>query len=71
MNTRKDIIPNNLKEYRVKAGLTQKEVAQMLGLQCEDRLSHWEKGQAMPSVRNLLKLGEIYEIMINELYKSI
>jgi len=40
MNKRKEIIPNNLKEYRLKARLTQKQVAELLGLQCEDRLSH-------------------------------
>lgn len=49
MNRRKDIVKSNLKEYRLKAGLTQKRDAKVLGMQYEDRLSHWEKGQAMPS----------------------
>ena len=31
MNKRKDIVPNNLKEYRVKSGLTQKQVSEKLG----------------------------------------
>jgi DNA-binding XRE family transcriptional regulator len=30
---------NKLKEYRLKAGLTQKQVAEKLGMQCEDGLS--------------------------------
>jgi transcriptional regulator with XRE-family HTH domain len=60
--------PNNLKECRLKAGLTQKQVAKMLGMQCEDRLSHWERGQAMPSVRNLMRLGEIYKTPLDNLY---
>lgn len=68
MNTRKEIIPNNLKEYRLKVGLTQKQVAEMMGLKCEDRISHWEKGYASPSVLNLLKLCEIYRISAGELY---
>lgn len=55
MNKRKDIVPNNLKEYRLKTGLTQKQVTKLLDLQCEDRLSHWEKGKAMTSVKNLLR----------------
>lgn len=62
--------PNNLKEYRLKAGLTQKQVSEKLGLQCEDRISHWERGQAMPSVQNLIKLGSIYNTNIENLYTS-
>ncbi|MBN8675427.1 MAG: helix-turn-helix transcriptional regulator [Chitinophagales bacterium] len=68
MNKRKEIILNNLKEYRLKAGLTQKQVAKTLGMQCEDRLSHWENGQAMPSVSNLLKLAKIYKTLPSNLY---
>ena len=68
MNKRKEIVSNNLKEYRLKTGLTQKQVAQILGLQCEDRLSHWEKGQAMPSIINLIKLAEIYSTDISSIY---
>lgn len=59
---------NNLREYRIKAGLTQKQVAVMLGMQCEDRLSHWERGQAMPSVINLMKLTAIYNVVAEKLY---
>lgn len=70
MNTRKDIIPNNLKKYRLKAGLTQKQVGQLLQLQCEDRLSHWERGQTMPSVKNLLRLCDIYKITPREIYEN-
>lgn len=52
---------NNLKAIRLKRGLTQKQVAEKLGLKCEDRLSHWERGSAMPSVRNLMRLAEVYK----------
>jgi len=61
---------NNLKEFRIKAGYTQKQVASLLGMQCEDRLSHWERGQAMPSVSNLLKLCRIYGVKVEEVYKE-
>ena len=60
--------PNKLREYRLKAGLTQKQVAKKLGLQCEDRLSHWERGQAMPSVKNLFRLCKTYKISPNNLF---
>lgn len=51
-----------LKTLREQCGLTQKEVAARMGLKIEDRISHWERGTAMPSVKNLFKLMEIYEV---------
>ncbi len=61
---------NNLKAIRISAGYTQKQVAALLGLKCEDRLSHWERGSAMPSTVNLLKLLKIYGINIQDVYGS-
>ncbi|MBP6974556.1 MAG: helix-turn-helix transcriptional regulator [Candidatus Pacebacteria bacterium] len=58
---------NNLKDIRLKRGLTQKQVADLLGLKCEDRLSHWERGTAMPSVKNLMKLGRVYKVKVEQL----
>jgi transcriptional regulator with XRE-family HTH domain len=60
--------PNRLREYRLKEGHTQKQVAEKLRLQCEDRLSHWERGQAMPSLMNLFKLSKIYSVLPNDLF---
>lgn len=47
-------IKNNLKSIRLAKGLTQKQVAEYLHLQCEDRISHWEKGSSYPSIPNIL-----------------
>ena len=58
---------NRLREIRKECGLTQKQVAELLGLKCEDRLSHWENGTAVPSVKNLLKLSEAYNSNLNDL----
>ncbi len=63
--------PNKLKEHRIKSGYTQKQVAKMLQMQCEDRLSHWERGQAMPSVLNVLKLSKIYSAKVEEIYNFL
>ena len=71
MNNRKTIIPNNLKEYRLKAGLRQIDVAHLLGFKTEDRICHWEKGKNVPSIMNLFKLAKIYEISAEELYKHL
>ena len=61
-------VPNNLKKLRLQCGLTQKEVAKAIGLQCENRLSRWENGIAMPSVKNLFRLCEIYKTAPNEIF---
>jgi transcriptional regulator with XRE-family HTH domain len=68
MNKRKDVIPNNLKEYRLKAGLTQKQVAEKLGFTNEVSLCHWEQGKNIPNLMNLIKLSILYKTQISNLY---
>lgn len=60
---------NKLKELRIKQGLTQKQVAEILKLDCENRISRWEKGLAMPSIKNLIRLSKIYGVTLSEIYK--
>ena len=64
-------IPNSLRTRRMAAGLLQKDVAQLLGLDCADRISHWENGTAMPNVVNLFKLAAIYQVLPHELYPNL
>lgn len=71
MNKRKDIVPNSLKEYRLKIGLTQKEVSTILGFTNEVSLCHWEQGKNIPNIINLFRLGVIYNATPHELYKTI
>ena len=59
---------NELKKHRVLMGFQQKEVAKLLGLKSPSRISRWEKGLAMPSVDNLIKLSILYATLMNELY---
>jgi transcriptional regulator with XRE-family HTH domain len=59
---------NKLKELRIKQGFTQKQVAELLNLDCENRISRWEKGLAMPSLKNLLKLAKLYGVKLYEVY---
>lgn len=68
MKTQQVFTTNNLKALRLQHGLKQKEVPTLLGMRSEDRISHWEKGQAMPSVQNLFKLCEIYKVNPFEIY---
>ena len=63
--------PNTLKEHRTNAGLFQKDVASLLSLDCADRLSRWENGQAMPNVVNLFRLAAIYNTEPHRLYPEL
>ncbi len=61
---------NSLREHRAKSGLFQRDVAKLLGLDCADRLSRWENGQAVPSIMNLFKLAALYKAEPHELYNE-
>lgn len=71
MNKRKTIVPNNLTEYRLKSGLRQKDVANILGFSSEERICHWEQGKNVPSLINFLKLCSIYQASPDQLYNQI
>ncbi len=65
------IIKNNLKSLRKQHGLKQKEIAILLGMKSEDRISHWEKGIAVPGLTNLFKLSLVYNVSPYDLYPEI
>lgn len=63
--------PNKLKKYRRILGYSQKEVAQMCGFKNSSSISRWEKGDAMPSVKNLLMLSVLYATLPAQLYDEL
>jgi|GEM_PF-1532660 len=65
------IFPNELKRMRKEAGLLQSDVANLLGHTSTDRISHWEKGLAAPSVVNLFKLSILFGVPAEELYAGL
>lgn len=64
-------IPNRLRMHRRLMGFKQRHVAALLGLHDTRPLSLWEKGLAMPSSVNLIKLSIIYRTYPNELYLEL
>lgn len=62
-------IKNNLKEYRLKSGLLQKDVAKRLGFKSWDRICRWEQGKKYPHALNLLQLAKLYNAKPEELYE--
>ena len=65
MNTK--TLAEILKEGRLHKGLSQYDVAQRLGFKSMDRISRWESGKARPSIENLNKLINLYEISIENI----
>ena len=57
---------NNLKEIRKLCCLTQKQVADNLGV-VESCYANWEQGRTEPSISMLRKICEIFVINIDEL----
>ncbi len=61
---------NKLREFRLKAQLTQRAVAKKLGFESHNRICRWENGVAFPSVSNLFKLSALYGVKPDELYRA-
>lgn len=61
-------IQNNLREFRLKAGLKQTDVVKALGFKSTDRISRWEAGLTYHHVRNLFKMAELYGVRAEELF---
>ena len=61
-------IPNNLWTYRKKNGLSQKQVAFLLGHKTASQLSRYEKGIKLPGLINTLKLEIIYRTPVSFIF---
>lgn len=53
---------DTLRELRNKAGFTQQQAADMLGLKNKSTLGSWEVGKSEPDGYTLLKLCKIYDV---------
>lgn len=56
----------NLKEARRSCSLTQKQVAEKLGV-VESCYANWEQGRTEPGIEMLRKLGSVFGISIEDL----
>ena len=56
----------NLKDVRKLCNLTQRQVADILGV-VESCYANWEQGRTEPNIEMLRKLGAIFNIQIDDL----
>lgn len=66
MEDLKDIIAKNLVELRTRAHFTQLELAEKINY-TDKAVSKWERGEAIPDLRVLIKLAEIYNISVDDI----
>jgi len=64
-------LDNYLRAYRKNSGLTQEEVAFLLGFDNANLVSRYEKRQRMPPVRTALAYEAIFGIPIAELFAGV
>ena len=53
-----------LKELRKRNNLTQKELAEQIGIK-QNSYSDWENGKTEPSFENLIKLADLFEVSLD------
>lgn len=56
-----------LEELRKKNGMTQSDLAAMVGVQ-QNTVSQWESGKRNPTIQMLMSLSKIFRCTIDELY---
>jgi len=61
--------PNRIREYRLKAGLSQRKLAQALG-RGRNAVSSWERGLTLPSVPKLMRLAKHLDTLAEALYED-
>lgn len=57
---------DNLKAARKQLGLTQREVAEKLGV-VESCYANWEQGRTEPNIEMLRNLGKLFDVSIDDL----
>ena len=63
-------LPNLLRKYRKARGLTQKDVARILGMH-RDRVSRWEQGLCLPTLSNAFRLAAVYRVLMDALFDDL
>ncbi len=61
--------PNAIREYRLKAGLSQRKLAALLG-RGRNAVSSWERGLTLPSVPRLMHMAKVLGTLAEALYHA-
>ena len=64
------IMFNNLKLYRVKAGLTQESIAEKIGVS-RQAVAKWERGESAPDIDCCIALADVFGISVDMLIRDM
>ena len=56
----------NVKQFRIQLGYTQKQLADKLGVG-QKSVSEWEIGKSRAEYENLIKLADIFDVTLDDL----
>ena len=62
---------NQLRIYRKKRGIRLRGVAKMIGQSSSAHISHWERGNKLPSLTNALKLSAAIQCPVEVLFLDL
>ena len=62
-----EILANRLRKLREERGLTQKELAQALGLSSKSTITNYEQNDRDPDYGTLIKIANYFEVSIDYL----
>jgi putative transcriptional regulator len=62
--------PNTIREYRLRAGLSQRKLAAMIG-RSRSVVARWERGEALPPVPLLFRLAKTLNTLAETLYADL
>ena len=61
-------LDNYLRTYRRKAGLSQEDVAYLLGAREGGKISRYERGSRVPNFRTVLALEAVFRVPVRQLF---
>ena len=67
MSNIRNNIAKNIATFRKKSGLTQKELAEMVGVK-NTTVSVWESGSSAPDAETIFALADIFGVSISDIY---
>lgn len=62
---------NYLRRFRRERGLTQRQVAIIMGLNNSTVVSRWEKGSVLPETQSVLKMAILYRSSVDVIYSDL
>jgi transcriptional regulator with XRE-family HTH domain len=65
-----DPLSNYLKMFRKKSGLSQRELAELLGASSGSKVSRYERGTRLPSFETVLAYEIVFRVALDELFKG-